>query len=69
MSRRKRRPDFLITILESEIEDALGDLCFGVEVLDIALDDSTLEVALLLIVGDMRWKRSGEDKANGTYGG
>ncbi len=44
-SRRKRRPDFLIRILERELEDALGDLFFGVEVLDIALDDKSLKVA------------------------
>jgi hypothetical protein len=38
-SRRKRRPDFLIRVLERDTEDALGDLCFEVEVLDIALDE------------------------------
>jgi hypothetical protein len=52
-SRRKSRPDFLIRILERETEDAPGDLFFGMEVLDIALDGRTLVVAFRLMVGDV----------------
>jgi hypothetical protein len=57
-SRRKRRPDFLIRILERDTEDALGDLCLGVEVLDIVLDERTWKVAFRSMVGDALWRRS-----------
>lgn len=49
-SRKKRRPAFLIRICERETEDELGDLFLGAEVLDIALDGSTLDVAFRLIL-------------------
>lgn len=45
-SARKRRPDFLTRILESEMEDALGDrLLLEVDVLDIALGDNPLRIS------------------------
>jgi hypothetical protein len=61
-SRRKSRPDFLIRILERDTEDALGDLFFGVEVLDIALDGRTLGVAFRLMIGDALRKRDSKGR-------
>lgn len=62
-SRKKRRPDLLIRILESDAEDELGDLFFGVEVLDIALDEKTLKGSFRSIVGRCLWKRGSRGAA------